>query len=279
MAKLRCPGCGKHCVYAGDDRCEECDCELPPGFGRVPEAVRAAAAPADPFNPPGAVVPPPVVPPPVVPPPVMVPQPPAVPTTVGASFPCLSCRAPNDSGAATCANCGCELEVLCVGCKNPTAARGRFCGTGGKKCPPVADSVAAAVVGAPPVAAPPVAQPPVAQPPAQVWVDRFALVLLDPKGLEVGRFPLPPGDTEVGIVSPGDSVFPAIDLTPHDPGEVISRRMVGFRVADGRVEMVVRTGRGTVQLSGTILSQDAVVGVPVGADLRFAHLTARVVAG
>ncbi len=71
-----------------------------------------------------------------------------------------------------------------------------------------------------------------AAPPA---VPEFELLVLRRDGAPAAAFPLKEGDNLVGVRSPGATTNLAVDLSPFDTRQVISRRHALFRIAGDRI--------------------------------------------
>lgn len=129
----------------------------------------------------------------------------------------------------------------------------------------------------PPPSPTPATNSPQAPPtPAPSQSQPFHLVVLGEKGEEKVRFALKEGANEVGAESPGEGIFPAIDLSPLDEHIAVSRRHACLIVQQGKIELRNHSPMNHTYVDGAKMPDNTSVALQRGSLVRFAKFVARI---
>ena len=267
---MKCPHCEHDGLTWGQLSCPECDRDLSDFWPALNRRPAAEPEPFDPFAPPA---PAPGQQPvlaagePAVPvldlsilnePAAAPPAPPAGPAVAAApATPCPTCGTPLGAGSSFCDKCGAGVAAPCPACRKDNRPGARFCqhcgGSLGPAAPPSGTSLLPGWESRP---------------------RRFQLIIYGKDGTEFRRVDLKEGDNQVGARSPGEQIFPDIDLDPADSDKVVSRRHAVLRVESDQVVLV---DRGST--NGTRVNDRPVSSTPVAvneqSDIVFANVRCR----
>jgi hypothetical protein len=102
------------------------------------------------------------------------------------------------------------------------------------------------------------------------------LIILDRSGQELQRFRLKPGANHVGASSPGENIYPDVDLLTLDPELWISRRHAVINVDATEITLTSVTATNFTQMDGQDLKANVPMRVSESSMIRFCHLTAKI---
>jgi len=177
---------------------------------------------------------------------------------------CPSCGMTNEKDSKFCDGCGKPLGGSCPSCQGVNRPGAKFCQHCGHRLGQVAPATASVVLPAGPVSH---ADRATATKP---WM----LLLLTKEGRELARYPLREGVNQVGVKSPGEGIFPEVDLSRLDSQQVISRRHAVIRVVGDLVTLADCGSTNGTRVDGTKI---ATTEVPVdeGSSIVIGNLHAR----
>ncbi|MDW8077764.1 MAG: FHA domain-containing protein [Thermoguttaceae bacterium] len=106
----------------------------------------------------------------------------------------------------------------------------------------------------------------------------YVLVVYSKDGRELGRFPLREGVNQVGAQSPGEGIFPDVDLSRVDNQHIISRRHAVVRVTRHQVTIADCGSTNGTYVDGKRISTEEVA-VNENSSISFANIHAKLVRG
>lgn len=176
---------------------------------------------------------------------------------------CPACGATNETDSKFCDECGRPLGRNCPSCQGPNRPGAKFCQHCGYRLTEEAPSAAPVTSGAS------------IQSTIGPSVQSYVLVIFDRQGQELRRFPLRDGVNHIGAQSPGEGIFPDVDLATVDKERVISRRHAVLRVGAGRVTIADCGSTNGTFVDGKRISTTEVA-VDEQSSIVFGNLYARI---
>jgi uncharacterized OB-fold protein len=192
-----------------------------------------------------------------------VPSPPAVNRSVGPV--CPNCGITNDPDSKFCDSCGKPLASRCPSCHGANRPGAKFCQHCGQRLGEAMSPAGSAAISAASLSP---------HDDHSAAATHYVLILLSSDGHELGRFHLREGVNLIGAKSPGEGVFPDVDLSDFDDQQVISRRHAVVRVAGGKVTIADCGSTNGTRVDGTKIGT-AEVGIDEKSRIMFANIHAR----
>jgi len=206
---------------------------------------------------------------------------------------CMKCGASLSPNAQFCDECGSPIGNYCGYCGKRNRDKAKFCGSCGKplgqpknlcsgssKEYSTAESTISSGDGLLPKAkpTPSFSHEATYSPAIMPNPKKLQLIIFDRQGNELGRFSLKEGDNVVGESSPGEGIFPDIDLTTLDPEKMISRRHAILRLEHGKVTLVDNPSKPST--NGTKVNGIKVLQTPIEinerSEITFANIHCRI---
>ena len=210
---------------------------------------------------------------------------------------CMKCGASLSPNTQFCDECGASIGNCCGYCGKENREKAKFCGYCGKPLDKQKNICSDQYsVADPPISSGAPLLPPflknsgntplvsneqqssIYSPPPILNKKNFQLIVLDRQGNEIGRFSLKEGENVVGESSPGEKIFPDIDLTALDPEKMISRRHAILRLENGKVTIMDNPSKPST--NGTKVNGIKVLQTPIEinerSEIAFANIHCRI---